>query len=183
MIENAYSERFRPQPPRQILITYLGFKISPPIPFTKQRVDRWIEQLALPVLMSFLVGVVAILAAILVTAPIIPQMFEPGSLNLLLSKPISRSLMFLAKFVGGCAFILVNVAYLITGLWLIAGMRFSIWNQGLLLCIPIFLFLFAIYYSVSALAGVVWRNAVCLRRSDDRVLAALLHGRPDESPV
>ena len=50
--------------------------------------------------------------------------------------------------------------YLIVGLWLIAGVRFGIWNQGLLLCIPIFLFLFAIYYSVSALAGVVWRNAI-----------------------
>ncbi len=160
LIENAYTERFRPQPKQQIRIAYLGFPISPPIPFTKQRVDRWIEQLAIPLIMSFIVGIVAILAAILVTAPIIPHMFEPGSLNLLLSKPISRSLMFLAKFVGGCAFILVNVAYLIAGLWLIAGLRFSIWNHGLLLCIPIFLFLFAIYYSVSALAGVIWRNAV-----------------------
>jgi len=30
----------------------------------------------------------------------------------------------------------------------------------MLLCIPIFLFLFAIYYAVSSLAGVLWRNAV-----------------------
>ena len=43
---------------------------------------------------------------------------------------------------------------------MIAGVRFDIWNQGLLLCIPIFLFLFAIYYSVSAFTGVIWRNAI-----------------------
>jgi hypothetical protein len=160
LIENAYIDRFRPQPTKQIRITYFGVAISPAIPFSKQRVDRWIEQLAIPMIMNILVGFLAIFAAILVTAPIIPHMFEPGSLNLLLSKPISRSLMFLAKFVGGCAFILLNVTYLIVGLWLIAGLRFSIWNHGLLLCVPIFLFLFAIYYSVSALAGVIWRNAI-----------------------
>jgi hypothetical protein len=66
----------------------------------------------------------------------------------------------LSKFIGGCAFILVNAAYFIVGLWLIVGFRFEIWNAKLLLCIPVFMFLFAIYYAVSSLAGVVWRNAI-----------------------
>src|SRR5262249_17497853 len=59
-----------------------------------------------------------------------------------------------------CAFILLNAAYFIVGLWLIAGVRFGLWRGRLLLCIPVFLFLFAIYYAVSSLAGVLWRNAV-----------------------
>ncbi len=160
LIEVPYEEYFRPQPPTQVVITYFGAGISPPIRVSEQRVKQVIEQIALPTLIGFLVGFVAVLAAIVVTSPIIPHMFDPGSLSLLLSKPISRSLMFLAKFVGGCAFILINVTYLITGLWAIAGWRFGIWNQGLLLCIPIFLFLFVIYYSVSAVAGVIWRNAI-----------------------
>ena len=160
LIEKPYEEYFRPQPPKQIVITYLGFGVSPPIRVSEKRVQQVIAQLILPGLIGFLVGAIGILAAILVTAPIIPQMFDPGSLSLLLSKPVSRSLMFLAKFVGGCAFILINVTYLTVGLWAIVGARFDIWNHGLLLCIPIFLFLFAIYYSVSAYSGVVWRNAV-----------------------
>ena len=45
-------------------------------------------------------------------------------------------------------------------MWLIAGLRFDIWSGRLLLCIPVFLFLFVIYYSVSALTGVIWRNAI-----------------------
>ena len=160
LIETPYQEYFRPQPPKQIVITYFGGKISPPIRVSEKRVKQFIEQLVLPAVIGVLVGFVGVLAAILVTAPIIPQMFDPGSLSLLLSKPVSRSLMFLAKFVGGCAFILINVTYLIVGLWAIVGLRLGIWSQGLLLCIPIFLFLFAIYYSVSAFSGVVWRNAV-----------------------
>ena len=160
LIETPYQEYFRPQPPKQIIITYFGGKVSPPIRVSEKHVKQVIEQLVLPAVIGLLVGFVGVLAAILVTAPIIPQMFDPGSLSLLLSKPVSRSLMFLAKFVGGCAFILINVTYLIVGLWGIVGLRLGIWSQGLLLCIPIFLFLFAIYYSVSAFSGVVWRNAV-----------------------
>jgi hypothetical protein len=160
LVEKPFPTRFQPQSPRQVVISYFGAEVSPPLPLSRQRAIRLIEKFVLPIVMSVLVGFIAILAAILVTAPIIPQMFDPGSLSLLLSKPLSRSLMFLAKFAGGCAFILINVAYLIAGLWLIVGLRFDVWNQGLLLCIPIFLFLFAIYYSVSAFAGVVWRNAV-----------------------
>lgn len=160
LVEAAYTKYFRPQPPRQIIITYLGFNFSPPIRMSEKRVKQYIEQLVLPAVIGLLVGFLGVLAAILVTAPIIPQMFDPGSLSLLLSKPISRSLLFLAKFFGGCAFILINMTYLVVGLWAIVGLRFEIWSKGLLLCIPIFLFLFAIYYSISAIAGVIWRNAV-----------------------
>ena len=39
-------------------------------------------------------------AAVIVTAPIIPQMFETGALHLLLSKPISRSLLLVSKSEG-----------------------------------------------------------------------------------
>ncbi|MHB8952609.1 MAG: ABC transporter permease subunit [Pirellulaceae bacterium] len=160
LIETAYQEHFQPQPPKQILVTYFGAKISPPIRVSEKRVKQFVEQLVLPAVIGILVGFIGVLTAILVTAPIIPHMFDPGSLSLLLSKPVSRSLMFLAKFVGGCAFILINVTYLLVGLWGIVGLRLGIWSQGLLLCIPIFLFLFAIYYAVSAFFGVLWRNAV-----------------------
>jgi hypothetical protein len=57
-------------------------------------------------------------------------------------------------------FTLINGAYVIVGLWLIAGLRFGLWSDKLLLCIPVFMFLFAIYYAVSALAGAIWRNAI-----------------------
>lgn len=160
LIEAPLRSQLRPGSGESASITFLGFDPLGPLPFTPKQIKESFERIGVTTLMSVLVGILAVLTAILVTSPIVPRMFEPGSIHLLLSKPISRSLLFVAKFLGGCAFILLNVTYLIVGLWLILGTRLDVWNHRLLLCIPIFLFLFAIYYSVSSLAGVLWKNAI-----------------------
>ncbi len=165
LLEAAYRDNFRPRPDNEVVLTYLYSDITP-VAFAgrgldvKQFREILLRRIVINLLIKFFIGIVALFAAILVTSPIIPQMFEVGSLHLLLSKPVNRSLMFLSKFLGGCAFIFFNVSYLLVGFWLIAGLRFDEWNQGLLLCIPIFLFLFALYYSISALSGVIWKSAV-----------------------
>ena len=46
------------------------------------------------------------------------------------------------------------------GLWLLVGVRLGVWNERLLWSIPLFLFIFLVYYSVSAFAGLVWRNTI-----------------------
>ncbi|PHS11420.1 MAG: hypothetical protein COA78_09870 [Blastopirellula sp.] len=140
-------------------ISYLGIIETPSFAISSQMLDMAIR-LILSTIMSVFVGAFAVFAGILVTAPIIPRTFEAGAIDLLLSKPVSRSLLFLTKFLGGCLFILLNASYFITGLWLILGLRLGIWHHQLLYCIPVFLFLFAIYYSVSAFAGVVWKNSI-----------------------
>ncbi len=160
LIESDLKRHFRTRSKEEVQICYLGYDIFPSLPYGQHEVTQFIEVWVIPTLMSFLIGWIAIIVAVAVTAPIIPDMFQPGTLHVLLSKPLSRSLLFLSKFVGGCAFILLNVTYLIVGFWLIAGLRFGIWNHGFLKCIPIFLFLFSIYYSVSAFAGAIWRNAI-----------------------
>lgn len=114
----------------------------------------------LPWLIDKILLGVGLLIAIVVTAPMIPQTFDPGSLHLLLSKPISRSLLYLTKFFGGCAFVVVCASYLFLGLWLLAGARWGIWEARILMCIPIYTFVFATYYSVAALAGALWRNSI-----------------------
>ena len=105
-------------------------------------------------------GVAGVFVAVLVTASMIPQTFEAGSVDLLLSKPVDRGWLFLAKFVGGCAFIAINAAYFIGGLWLVLGCGSACGTSGCCWRFPCILFLFAIYYGVSALAGLVWRNAI-----------------------
>jgi len=159
LIETASPANFLPRSVYSISISYLWFA-SDPLPFSKDQVDSFIKEWVLTTAVGWMVGVFGMIAAILVTSTIIPQMFDPGSITLILSKPISRSLLFTSKFLGGCAFILLNVSLLIVGLWLIAGLRFGIWNHGLLWCIPIFLFMFLIYYAVSALTGLIWKSAI-----------------------
>jgi hypothetical protein len=158
LIEAAFKSEFRKGESNETALVY-AWKESDPLPFSHEQTTQ-VVKLFLTQIVNWAVGVFGVFAAILVTASIIPQMFEAGAIDLLLSKPVSRTLLFLTKFLGGCAFIGLNATYFIAGLWLIAGSRFGIWNAKLWLCIPIILFLFAVYYGVSALAAVLWRNAI-----------------------
>jgi hypothetical protein len=157
-IEAAWPSEFHKDDGGETRIVYLGFE-SEVVPLSQKQLTQFVG-VALMLIINYAVGVFGVFAAILVTSSIIPQMFEGGAIDLLLSKPVSRIMLFLTKFAGGCVFIGLIAAYFISGLWLIAGARFGIWNGALFLCIPIMLFLFAIYYGVSALAGVIWRNAI-----------------------
>jgi len=103
---------------------------------------------------------IGLLIAIIVTANMIPDMFEPGSLNLLLSKPISRWGLFTSKFFGGCVFIGLCASYLFFGLWLWMGWGMGIWDRAMLLSIPLYIIVFAIYFSVSAVVGLIWRSPI-----------------------
>ena len=103
---------------------------------------------------------VGLFIAILITANFIPETFLPGSLNLLMSKPVSRWGLLLAKFVGGCAFVSLCAVYLFAGVWLWLGIQMSIWDYSILWAIPLYILVFAIYYSVSTFVGVYSRNAI-----------------------
>ena len=98
--------------------------------------------------------------AIVVTASIIPETFEPGSLNLLLSKPVSRWGLYLAKFIGGCVFIAICATYLFTGIWLWLGLALGVWEIAILLSILLYIIVFGIYFSVSAFIGLVFRSTI-----------------------
>jgi hypothetical protein len=41
----------------------------------------------------------------------------------------------------------LNITYLLVGLYFIAGLRFDIWNEGLLAVIPVVVFVFVIFFS------------------------------------
>jgi len=98
--------------------------------------------------------------AIVVTASIIPETFEAGSLNLLLSKPISRWGLFVAKFIGGCVFISICATYLFAGIWLWLGLALGVWENAILLSIVLYIIVFGIYFSVSAFVGLVFRSTI-----------------------
>ena len=103
---------------------------------------------------------IGLAVALLVTASIIPETFEPGSLNLLLSKPISRSGLFLSKFIGGCVFIALCATYLFVGIWLWLGLALGVWENAILYCIVLYVIVFGIYYSVSAFVGLTTRSTI-----------------------
>ncbi len=114
----------------------------------------------LPVYFDKFVMSIGIFIAILVTSSIIPEMLEAGSLNLLLSKPITRWGLLFTKFFGGCAFILLCATVFFTGIWLWMGIQLNVWELSVLLSIPVYVLVFAMYYSVSVLAGIWFRSPI-----------------------
>ncbi len=159
-IEAALPGVFENRGARSIALTYAGIDFPAIFQVDPAQFQMLLNHFVLRLIIDWLLGFIMIFLGILVTAAIIPDMLQPGSLHLLLSKPVSRTLLFLSKFIGGCAFVLLCVSQLIIGLWLISGFRLGLWNHRLLYCIPVCVFLFAVFYSVSAVAGLRWRSPI-----------------------
>lgn len=159
-IEAALPGVFRSRASRSIRFSYAGYDFPADVAVDKTRFVSLINQWVMPTLINWLLGFALVFLGILVTASIIPEMLQPGSLHLLLSKPVSRTLLLLSKFLGGCAFVFLCVTQLVIGLWLISGFRLDIWNARLLWCIPVSVFLFSVFYSVSVVAGLRWRSSI-----------------------
>ncbi len=100
-----------------------------------------------------------IFLSIFATASLIPSMLEKGSVELLVSKPISRPLILLGRFVGAQAIMVFNVAYLVGGVWLILSAKTGFWHIPFLYAIPMVVISFAIIYALMTLVGVTTRSA------------------------
>lgn len=103
---------------------------------------------------------VAILVSVVITAYFIPNMLRKGTIDLLLVKPIHRSVLLVYKYLGGLFFILLNTTVIVLGLWLALGLRSGIWAHHFLLTIFAITFFFAILYAVSTLFAVLTRSAI-----------------------
>ena len=159
-IEAALPGVFEGRSARSIALTYAGMEFPASFAIDKTQFVSLINQWVVPTIINWLLGFILVFLGILVTARIVPDMLQPGSLHLLLSKPVSRTLLFLSKFIGGCAFVFLCVVQLVVGLYLVAGLRLDVWNVRMLWCIPVSVFLFAVFYSVSAVAGLRWRSPI-----------------------
>ncbi len=93
-------------------------------------------------------------------ASFIPNMLEKGNIDLLLSKPVSRSQIIWGKFIGGFLVVFVNIAYLVVGIWLLIGFKFGAWDTSILSTIFSISFTFAVLYSLIILIGILTRSSI-----------------------
>ena len=159
-IEAALPGVFAAQSAQVITLQYLGFDFPARFAIGKDQFKTLVNKIVIPIIMNWMLGLALVFLGVLVTASMIPDMLQPGSLHLLLSKPISRTMLLMAKFVGGGAFVFLCVSQIMIGLWLIAGFRLDLWNARFLLCIPVLVLLFSVYFCVSILVGLQWRTPV-----------------------
>ena len=87
-------------------------------------------------------------------------MLEKGNIDLLLSKPISRTQLLLGKYVGATLVVFINIVFLILGAWIIISLKFSYWNFNFPLVTLVITFTFAVLYSVVVLFGILFKSSV-----------------------
>ena len=90
----------------------------------------------------------------------IPHMLEKGSIDLLLSKPVSRAQIIIGKFLGGFLVVLINIAFLVGGIWILIGLKLGIWNAEILLTILTISFTFAVLYSLIIFIGIISQSSI-----------------------
>jgi ABC-type transport system involved in multi-copper enzyme maturation permease subunit len=97
--------------------------------------------------------------SVFASAGLIPSVLEPGRIELLLSKPVSRLHILLGRFTGNVAVVGCNVAYLVLGVWVIFGVKTGIWGVQFLWAIATTVFIFAVLLTVVVLVGVTFDSA------------------------
>jgi len=97
--------------------------------------------------------------AIFASSGLIPSVLEAGRISLLLSKPLTRPMLLLGRYVGNVLVVTANHLYLILSIWIIIGIKTHIWEPRFLLTIPITLFIFAVLLCVVVLIGVISESA------------------------
>ena len=101
-----------------------------------------------------------LLLAIFASSSFIPIMLEKGNIDLLLSKPVSRTQLLWGKYFGGTFVVFINIALLIIGVWLSISIKFSIWSYTFLWSILIITFTFAVLYALIVLFGVLTKGSM-----------------------
>lgn len=94
------------------------------------------------------------------TAGFLPGFLEGRSISVLLAKPAPRWVLIWGKYVGVLAFVLFQAVIFVGGTWLAIGARTGVWDPAYLLCIPLLLLHFSIFFGFSVLLAVCTQNAV-----------------------
>lgn len=94
---------------------------------------------------------------------VFPDMLKKGNIDLLLSKPASRSQIFIQRFTGSITAVSFNVFYIILFSWVILSVKFDIWNFRLIISgFVIIIFFFNIFALMSMIAMFIKNSVISL---------------------
>lgn len=102
----------------------------------------------------------ATILALVCTAGIIPEFLSGGSIDVTLSKPMSRLRLFLTKYAAAMLFVGLQVGVFAGASFLIIGLRGGAWEPAIFLTIPLVVVFFSYLYAVCVLLGVLTRSTV-----------------------
>jgi hypothetical protein len=104
-----------------------------------------------------------VLLALVWTASFLPSFLQPSEVAVLLAKPTPRWVLLAGKYLGVLAFVAFQAAVFMGGTWMALGLRTGVWDMVYLLCVPLLVLHFAIFFGVSVLLAVCTRQPmVCI---------------------
>ncbi|MEZ6235392.1 MAG: ABC transporter permease [Phycisphaerales bacterium] len=103
---------------------------------------------------------IATILALISTAPIFPDLIAGGAIETVLSKPISRTRLFLTKYAAGLLFVGLQVGVFTGASFLVIGIRGGAWEPGLFLAVPIVVVFFSYLFAVCAVLGLMTRSTI-----------------------
>lgn len=112
------------------------------------------------VIVRYWLGWFSLALALVSTCSIFPQFLQRGSIDIVLSKPISRVRIFLLKYLGGLMFVALQTLLFTIIVFLAVGLRLGEWNVTLFWTVPVVTFSFSLIYCVSVFIGVKSRSSV-----------------------
>lgn len=138
-------------------LSLLGFRTTLPLPFTAAELYKIaFSTLGVGLWLTFIGAILAIVS----TAGIFPDLITSGSVDLYLSKPISRLRLFLTKYATGLLFVTLQVGVFCAASFFVIGLRGGVWEPRLFLAIPLVVCFFSYLYCFCILIGMLTRSTI-----------------------
>ncbi len=102
----------------------------------------------------------AVILALVSTAGMIPDFIAGGSVDLYLSKPVSRARIFLTKYATGLLFVALQVLIFSAACYAVIGLRAGTWDARVFYAVPVVLLVFSYLFCVCVLIGLLTRSTV-----------------------
>jgi len=102
----------------------------------------------------------ATILALVSTSSVFPDFMSAGSIELVLSKPISRVRVFLVKYLGSLLFVLLQVLVFCTGVFICVGVRLDEWLWSIFAAVPLVTIFFSYLYAFNVLMGLLTRSGL-----------------------
>lgn len=112
------------------------------------------------VIVRFWLGWFALVLALISTCSIFPHFLQQGSIDHALSKPISRTRLFLLKYLGGLTFVACQTLLFCVVAFFAIGARLDIWSGKVFWAVPVITFSFSLIFCVSALISLLTRSMI-----------------------
>ena len=103
-------------------------------------------------------GFIAVLLALVTSCSVFPELMKEGSIETVVSKPVSRWKIFYVKYLGMLGFMALPLTMFCLLVFVAMGLRVGVWKPDVFWAVPLLTFVFSILYSFAVLVG-VWTKS------------------------